>query len=253
MVRPSIAVVFSLLLAFFSVAVVEARDRLIQRVQPDKGKYLTYNVGLTSVFTLVGAMVQHQVKSPRDIARHLLAGAGAGAGFYEAKRIAGAGRTTEGWIIANAVSTVVENTVSGERAFGRIGYTVGPFRIRFATPFAKKAVARVEADWSVAETIFLVLARHDGDHVRIRHGLIAVDRDTPWPTKDLNGFFGGRTNGVFPGVSPGQPSTTWWHETIHAIQCQQIDSLEPPAFPLDGNPDRPAPQRLFAFGMSILA
>src|SRR6059058_5977532 len=133
---------------------VEARPRTIRLVQPDKHKYLAYNVGLTSVATLITAVVQHRVSSPLDAARFLLIGSGAGAAFYEAKRLAGADRTTEGWLVANAASTVIENTTSGERLLGRLGYTIGPFRLRFATPLARTGVANIEADWSLAETAF---------------------------------------------------------------------------------------------------
>lgn len=237
-----------LALVLFPATVLDARDRVIQPVRPDKGKYLAYNVGLTSVFTLVSAVAQHQVPSVRRAVRQLLIGSGAGLAFYEAKRMAGGGRTTEGWLLTNAASSVVENTASGEHPFGRFGYTVGPLRARFATPLARKAVATIEADWSLAETAFLVAARRDANHVRLRNGLIAINRDSPWPTKDqANGFFGGLTSGVFPGVAPDQGSVTWFHETVHAIQCQQLDSVEPPVYTFGGSIDQSEPRRLFAF------
>jgi hypothetical protein len=228
--------------------VLEARERQLRFVQPNKRKFLAYNVGLTSVFTLVTAVVQRQIHSPRDAVRDLLIGSGAGASFYEAKRIAGGGRVTEGWLIANAASTIIENTASGEHPLGQIGYTVGPLRFRFATPLSRKAVARIEADWSLAETVFLGVARRDANHVRLRNGLIAINRDSGWPTNDVaGGLFGGRTSGVFPGVAPGQGPVTWAHETIHAIQCQQLDSVEPPVYTFDGGAlERSEPHRLFA-------
>ncbi len=245
MVRRTIGVVLLLQLAF-SVTVVEARDRPIRPVQPDKGKYLAYNVGLTSLFTLVSAMAQHQVKSPRDVLWQLLVGSGAGAGFYEGKRVAGGGRAIEGWLVANAASTVVENTASGESPIGKIGYTVGPFRVRVATPFARTAVARIETDWSFAETLFLVAARREANHVRLRDGLIAVDREEGWPNHDFSSPFDGRTYGVFPGRARNRPRVTWDHEVIHAIQSQQLDSVEPAAH-LFGGPPSSEPLRLFAF------
>lgn len=248
MARRPIALALVIALALLSAPALEARDRPIREIEPNKRKYLAYNIGLTSVFTLVTAMVQHQSRSPRDAVRLLLIGSGAGFTFYEAKRIAGFGRTTVGWLLANGASTIVENTTSGEHVFGRIGYTVGPFRLRFATPLARTAVANIEADWSLAETVFLVMARREGDHVRVRRGLIAVDRDTPWHTKDLQGgLFGGRTFGVFPGVAPDQGDVTWSHEMVHAIQDQQLDSVEPPVYTFGGALDQTKPRPLFAF------
>jgi hypothetical protein len=241
-------VLFVIALVLVSASVLEARDRPIEHVKPEKGKYLAYNVGLTSVFTLLTAVAQHQVRSPLDVIRHLLVGTGAGVTFYQAKRVAGSGRTTEGWLLANAATTVVENTTSGEHPLGRIGYTVGPFRLRFATPLARKAVASIEADWSVAETASMISGRREADHFHIRHGLIAIDRDDQWPTTEQeNGYFGGRTFGVFPGVAPGQGDVTWSHEVVHAIQQQQLDSVEPPLYTFGRGADPSASRRFFAF------
>ncbi|HEY2828552.1 MAG TPA: hypothetical protein VGJ88_00435 [Thermoanaerobaculia bacterium] len=245
--RRQSALALLLVVGLLHVPGSEARDRPIRTIEPGKRKYLVYNVSLTSVFTLISARVQQHVLRPKDVARDLLIGAAAGLSFYQAKRITGIGRTTEGWLLANVTASAVENTASGEHPMGRVGYTVGPFRLRFATPLARKAIANIEADWSVAETAFMVEGRRKGDHFHIRHGLIAIDRDTPWPTKDVaGGFFGGLTNGVFPGLAPGQPSVTWSHEMVHAIQVQQLDSVEPSVH-VFGSSDPSQPRRLFAF------
>jgi hypothetical protein len=224
----------------------EARDRPIELVGVDRAKLVAYNVGLTSLFTLVSAIAQREVHSWRDAARCFLIGSGAGYSFYQAKRIAGQGRTTEGWILANLTTSVVENTSSGEHPFGTVGATAGPVRLRVATPFGRKAVARFELDASIAETVFLVQALREGDDVRVRDGLIAVDRDTPWPDPDRDGYtFSGRTYGVFAGISPEAEATTWRHEVVHAIQNQQMDSVEPSLYTRDRN--RTAHRRLFVF------
>lgn len=241
------AFVVVLSLAILSSPVAEARDRPIEPVQVDKGKMRAYNIGLTSVFTLLSAVAQGQVQSPRDAVRHLLIGSAAGYGFYQAKRIAGDGRTTEGWLLANATSSIVENTSSGEHPIGRFGYTVGPFRLRVATPFARKAIAHVELDWSVAETGYLYRALDEGDHVQSRDGLIAMDRDSLWRDPDReDSFFEGRAWGVFPGVAPGARKTTWPHEVVHVIQSQQLDSVEPPVYTFGRDRDPSGPRRLFA-------
>ena len=177
---------FALVITFALVVASDgdARDRPIRPVEVDRAKVRAYNIGLTSLFTLVNATVQGEVRSVRDAVRHLLIGSGAGYSFYQAKRMAGGGRTTEGWLLANATSSIVENTSSGEHPVGRIGYTVGPMRLRFATPFARKALANIELDWSLAETAYLITALREGDHVRWRDGLIAVDDETGWPDPD---------------------------------------------------------------------
>ena len=95
--------------------------------------------------------MQHEVHSGIDAINHFLIGAGAGMSYYQAKRLTGGGRVTAGWLLTNATASVVENTASGEHPFGRFGYTVGPLRFRVATPMTRKAIAKVEADWSLAE------------------------------------------------------------------------------------------------------
>jgi hypothetical protein len=226
---PRRLVVVALVLLLCASSADAGRDRPIELERANHTKMRAFNVGITAFFTVFSAMRQGQIKSWRDVPRYLLIGSGAGAAFYEAKRLAGRGNTTAGWLIANATTSVVENTTAGEHPVGRIGYTVGPLRLRVATPYVRKGVARVDADWSLAETVFLGAALLEGERIRVRNGLIAVDRDTPWPDPDNpdNEFFG-RAFGVFPGVVRGVPPVTWHHEIVHVIQNQQMDSVEFP-------------------------
>jgi hypothetical protein len=93
---------------------------------------------------------------------------------------------------------------SGEWLLGRFGYTLGPVRLRVATPYARRAIARIELDWSLAETVSLGKVLSEFDHFGFRNGIIATDRDTCWPDPDIQGhFFCGRTYGVFAGVVRG--------------------------------------------------
>jgi hypothetical protein len=109
-------------------------------------------------------------------------------------------------------------------------------------------VANIEADWSLAETAFFAAARRDANHVRLRNGLIAINRDTPWKTNDqANGLFGGSTSGVFPGVAPNQGDITWAHEMVHVVQGQQLDSVEPSVYTFGPDTDSGKNRRLFAF------
>ncbi|HEY6214333.1 MAG TPA: hypothetical protein VIW45_18690 [Vicinamibacterales bacterium] len=235
---------FGLLLA----PVAEARGRGGPHFEVDRSKICAYNIGFTSVFSLFSAVAQHQVKSWRDVVRHIAIGAGAGAGYYQAKRLTGDGHVTAGWLLTNATASILENTTGGERLFGRVGYTVGPLRFRVATPLARTAIARIEADWSLVETGSFWLAIKKGSHVHWRNGLIAVDRDAPWPDPDIKGnTFLGNTFGVFPGVSPPAAPVIWHHEAIHAVQRQQFDSIEPPFFTFLKDEHELRPRRLFVF------
>lgn len=221
----------------------------------DRAKIRNYNIALTPVFTLASAIVQHRVHSVRDALYQLGFGAAAGASYYEAKRMTGSGRATAGWLLTNATASVVENVTSGEHPIGRFGYTVGPFRLRFATPYARQAIARIEMDWSLAETIDFGQALREFHQFGFRNGILATDRDRDcWPNPDLNGaFYCGVTYGVFPGVTKHLPSTLrkepevlWHHELIHAEQSQQLDSVEPPIYTFGGGRDPSRPLRFFA-------
>lgn len=240
--------IIALLLVMLVMTTASAQVRGRQRPRVDRQKILVWNVSLTSLFTLISAVVQRQVESPQDALHHFLIGSAAGFSYYEAKRIAGKGRAAQAWLLTNATATIVENTSSGEHPLGRIGYTVGPLRLRVATRWTRTAVARVEADWSLAETAALGRALLEGDDVRWRDGLIAIDRDEPWPDPDREGHtFTGRAFGVFPGVAPGAHPKVWPHETIHVIQSQQLDSVEPPLYSFGGDREDDKPLRLFMF------
>lgn len=228
--RRSICIVIVLLFAFSAIA----RDRPIVLEKASHTKMRAYNVGITAFFAVFSAMRQGRIGSWRDVPRYLLIGGGAGAVFYEAKRMTGDGRKTAGWLLANAASSVVENAAEGEHLAGRFGYSVGPIRLRVATPYARRGVAWVDADWSLAETGFLAFARYKGERFSFRNGLITVDRDTPW---DLDGRHPeGVAFGLFPGVMPGAARTSWNHEMVHAIQALQFDSVEPPQWTFGQEP-----------------
>jgi len=214
------------LVLLLAVPAAAQRRPPIRNEQANHTKMRAFNVGATAFFSVFSGMRQGQINSCRDFWRHLLIGGGAGAAFYESKRLAGNGKVTAGWLLANATATIVENTASGEHPIGRIGYTVGPLRLRVATPYVRDGAAKIDADVSIAQTILLGAAFGAGERVSFRNGLIAVDRDTPW---NLEGRFPeGATFGVFPGVIPGAARKTWHHETVHAIQAQQISSTAEP-------------------------
>ena len=232
MQRRIIIVILTLAIALSATG----RDRPFPlRERPHHAKMRAFNIGITAFFTVFSAMRQGRLEW-HEVPRYLLIGAGAGAAFYEAKRLTGDGNKTAGWILTNVATSVIENTTSRERMFGRLGYTIGPIRLRVATPHATKGVATIEADWSLAETGLLGYALYKGDSVSFRNGLIAVDRETPWDLDGRNPE--GATFGIYPGVIPGAKPETWPHEMIHAIQSQQFDAVEAPQWTFGGE-DKP--------------
>ena len=193
----------------------------------DRQQIATINVAATSLFTFLGCLVQKKVITRRDAARCFSVGAVAGAGFYQAKRLAARGDIATGWLVANAATSLVENTTAGEHPLSRIGYTFGPFRLRVATPLDRARESYVDLDVSVAETGYLFRAIEDADDFDVRDGLLSFETDERIREGDV--VFNGYTWGIYPGAWRFAEDTTWNHEAVHAVQALQLDSVEPPA------------------------
>lgn len=204
----------------------------------DRTRIAGINVAATSAFTFLGCLVQARLQNramTRGFAgRCIAAGAVAGGGFYQAKRLAAQGDITTGWIVANLATSVVENTTAGEHPLSRIGYTFGPFRLRVVTPADTERESLVDLDVSLTETGFLVRAIDDADDIDVRDGMIWFETDEP---ERSDGFtFHGYTWGIYPGAWSDARPETWRHEAIHAMQAIQLDSIEPPALTFDRKP-----------------
>lgn len=197
----------------------------------DRQKIATINVSATALVTLASCYVQKHARTWREAARCLGVGAIAGVGFYQAKRLAGRGDITEGWLIANAATSLVENTTAGEHPLGRIGYTFGPFRLRVATPLDRAQESVLDLDVSLAETIYLGRMLVDQEDVDIRDGMLWWE--TRNPVREDDRVFLGYTWGIYPGAWRRARETTWNHEGVHAVQALQVDSVEPPALTLE--------------------
>jgi hypothetical protein len=200
----------------------------------DRQQIATVNIAATSLFTFLGCVVQgrlqKRVQTGRDAARCFAAGGAAGIGFYQAKRLVADGDITTGWLLANLSTSVVENTAAGEHPFSRIGYTFGPFRLRFATPADRAHESYVDLDLSVVETAFLARMIIDADDVDVRDGMLQWETDQR--LSEGGQVFNGYTWGIYPGAWTRARESTWNHEAVHAIQALQLDSVEPPALTL---------------------
>jgi hypothetical protein len=190
----------------------------------DRQRVAAINVGATSLLTYLSCVVQKKVR----VATCFGAGAVAGLGFYQAKRMAGRGDVTAAWLTANLATSLVENTTAGEHPLSRIGYTFGPVRFRAATPFDRGGESLLDVDLSAVETGFLVRAVNDADDLDIRDGMLWAE--THQRESEGNLIFDGYTWGLYPGVWVHAEEHTRNHETIHAVQALQLDSVEPPAY-----------------------
>ena len=210
----------------FALAVVLAFPSVMSAA--DKRRIRSFNISAQAVVTLISGGIQGHVRRPADVARCLFAGAASGYGFYEAKVLTGHGSTQAGWILANMAGSVAENSAAGKNPVAQFGYSIGPFRARFALiqRLDPSADSYVFIDASEYQTLRLIDAIRRNDRPRFRSGLIAFERDSVYERHgDL--ITVGLTYGIYPGVWVHAPKGTWPHETIHAVQSLQMDSVEP--------------------------
>jgi hypothetical protein len=218
----------------------------------DRERIAAINVAGTTLVTYLGCIVHAKLThtAPKH-ARCLAAGAIGGAGYYQAKRMAGDGHVTTAWLVANLTSSVVENTTAGEHPLARLGYSFGPLRLRVATPLDRTRESLLDVDLNAAELGYLARAFFDADDVDIRDGMIWYE--TRQPSVDEQGrAVHGYTWGLFPGVWSGARKDVWNHEAVHAVQALQLDSVEPPALTLDRE-RRPVRVRYLRLGALNLA
>jgi hypothetical protein len=218
----------------------------------DRQKLAAINVASTTLVTWAGCLVHAKLtKTPPKHARCLAAGAVGGAGYYQAKRMAGEGHITTAWLLANLTSSVVENTTAGEHPLARLGYSFGPLRLRVATPLDRARESLFDVDVNAAEVGYLARAFLDADDVDIRDGMIWYETESP-SVDEQGRAVHGYTWGVFPGVWRGARDDVWHHEAVHAVQALQLDAVEPPALTLD-RARRPVRVRYLRLGALNLA
>lgn len=199
----------------------------------DRQRIAAANVAGTTLFTWLGCYVHAKItKTPPHHARCLAAGAFGGVAFYQAKRMAGEGHLATSWIVSNVASSVVENATAGEHPLSRIGYSFGPLRLRVVTPFDRARESLVDVDVNAIETAYLARAIEDADDVDIRDGMLFFETKNT-ERDEQNRIILGATWGMYPGVWTRAARSVWNHETIHAIQSLQLDSVDPPALTLD--------------------
>lgn len=223
----------TVLLRFTKAAAIAAALLHIPAHAADRQKIAALNVASTSLVTWAGCFVHAKLtKTPPRHARCLAAGAVGGAGYYQAKRLAGDGHITTAWLLANLTSSVVENTTAGEHPLARVGYSFGPLRLRLATPFDRARESLLDVDVNAAEVGYLARAVIDADDVDIRDGMIWYETENPQVDEQGRALHG-YTYGVYPGVWMHARSDVRSHETVHAVQALQLDAVEPPALVLD--------------------
>jgi hypothetical protein len=237
MKRIAVVVLALLLVAGDAAAATERRIRSL-------------NIGAQAVMTLVSGLLQRKVQSFADAARCLGTGAAAGYGSFESKILVRNGHVQQGWLLANASSSLSENAAAGKHPLAQIGYTVGPLRLRVSIPrLDRGADAYSYLDLSTSETASLIYAFNGNGKVHFRSGMIVFEKRTPYPRSGHARGFDGYTWGIYPGVwrDTRAPDEILHHETIHAIQSLQADAVEPSFEMLTVHPSATSTRRLIRF------
>jgi hypothetical protein len=178
------------------------------------------NILGSAVSTLLKGIIQGKVKNIGDAGKMLLFGGAAGYGFYSAKNMMAKGNPFAGVMMANLSASISENVSSGENPLAYVGYTLGPARIRFATPLAKEKKGLINVHVSAKEIVNLAYAFANSDRINFKYGLFTFESDTALK----NGAIGW-VKGVFATTLTGTPDYVLHHELVHVVQNLQLSSV----------------------------
>lgn len=182
-----------------------------------------YNVAGQATFTLLKGVIQGKVKTFKDVTKMLFYGSVSGYGFYQSKKMIGKGHITPGVLLANLSASISENTALGRHPLSHIGYTLGPARIEFATPFAHEPAAIVNLSVIPRELAGFVSCLKEGSRLSFRNGMFVFTAAEGIQPRAL-----GWTRGMYPTVLENHQSDyVYNHETIHVVQNIQAMSLSP--------------------------
>jgi len=194
----------------------------LQAAEVDRTTLQIGNILGTAVTTLLKGFIQGRVHDVKDAGRMLLYGGMAGYGFYQAKAMISRGALTSGIVLANLSASVCENVAWGEHPLAYIGYSLGPARVKLATPLARSNHALFHINLSVKQVTDLVFTVAHADHFRFQHGLVCFQA-----SQRLNNGAIGWTKGLYPTVLQGTPDYVFQHEIVHVVQNLQLSCVSP--------------------------
>lgn len=202
-----------------------------------------YNVAGQAAFTLLKGVIQGKVKNFKDVVKTLFYGSVSGYGFYQSKKMIGKGHITPGVLLANLSASISENAALGRHPLSHIGYTLGPARIEFATPFAHEPAAIVNLSVIPRELAGFVSCLKEGSRLSFRNGMFVFTASNGIQPRAL-----GWTRGMFPTVLENHQSDyVYNHETIHVVQNIQSMSLSPEPLLISERGFSQSKPKLFAF------
>lgn len=182
----------------------------------------TVNILGSALTTLLKGFIQGKVSNIGDAGKMLLYGGIAGYGFYSAKQMISRGNITTGVLTANLSASVCENVSWGESPLAYLGYSLGPARIKIATPLSKYNKAIFNVNVSIKKLVDLAYAISHSNKIEFRYGVLTFKADQ----KLENGAIGW-TKGIFPTTMYNTPDYVLNHEMVHVIQSMQLSCISP--------------------------
>lgn len=183
---------------------------------------------MTGTLTLARATLEGRLKSWSHAMRIFGWGGLAGGTFYGSKRLIAEGEFEEASVLSNLSYSMVENAAYGRGPLDRVGYSVGPVRLHYNTPFYDYRRTHFDFDYSLAQTVALAVALSisDGTDINFENGQFVL-RSESVIDRDEEGVILGANAGYFSVLSPGYQSPSsdvYRHEFIHGVQSMQVAS-----------------------------
>jgi hypothetical protein len=191
-----------------------------------EARIAAFNIALTSGLTVARGLISGEIRSGRDAARHAAAGALAGYGFFESKRLIGQDHGLVGIALAHGSASFLRNVGEGRHPLASFCAGPGPLDacVRTGLDQGEGAGYRIEVNAIALTTGAVLLA--SGMEPRFRDGTLYFrSRNDLGSVGDFirTGYAFGRTIVV----APVARESTWRHELIHYVQTLQIGALTP--------------------------
>ena len=194
------------------------------------------NIVGNALFSLLFRSLNNEVHEWNDVGEALTYGGSAGYLFYKSRALIGKGDESRGLAINFLASSITENVTLGQHPISNLRYGIGPFEIKWKTPFATKEFSLnmfssySEKDSPITfavNTIDLLNLlsmglRKDAGNFKLRNGVVtATDRGAI--EDEYSAYSIGRT--VISKEEFEGDQELWHHELIHTTQYSQFSSF----------------------------
>jgi hypothetical protein len=214
---------------FPGMAPVLAQTSTSVPIQTDhipEGRIAGINIALTSAVAVTRGVLTGRVRNGRDVARHAIAGAASGYGFYQAKRMIGQENELQGLLLAYTAASVLRNVGEGNHPIGVLCAGPGPVDLCLRTGLDPALTPGVRLEVNAMAVASASVFTAMGMAPQMRHGTLHFRAQRGLGTEG-NFVRTGFAIGRMIVLSNSAHDDTWQHELIHLVQSLQIGSVTP--------------------------